>query len=58
MDNIMLVTMEDRTTTVNSFALGGVSRSADTLVVNESPVLRVIICTEKPLHRKFTKRYR
>ncbi len=50
---------ERRTTTGNStFAIGGVSCSADSFVVPESSVLRINICAEKPAHRKSAKRYR
>ena len=45
------------TTPANStFAIGGVSCSADSLVVAESFVLRINICGEKPAHRKSAKR--
>jgi hypothetical protein len=48
-----------RTPAANStFAIGGVSCSADSLVVAESFVLRINICGEKPAHRKSAKRYR
>ena len=48
-----------RTTTHNStFAIGGVTCSADSFVVNGSVVLRMNICTDKPAHRKSAKRYR
>ena len=48
-----------KTTTANStFAIGGVSCSADSFVVAESSVLRINICAEKPAHRKSAKRYR
>ena len=44
--------------TANStFAIGGVSCSADSLVVTESSVLRINICVENPAHRKSAKRY-
>jgi|GEM_PF-631749 hypothetical protein len=41
----------------STFAIGGVSCSADSLVVAESFVLRINICAEKPAHRKSAKRY-
>ena len=45
-------------TTANStFAIGGVSCSADSFVVAETSVLRTNICAEKPAHRKSAKRY-
>jgi hypothetical protein len=36
----------------STFAIGGVSFSADSLVVAESSVLRINICGDKPAHRK------
>ena len=41
----------------STFAIGGVSCSADSLVVAESFVLRINICGKKPAHRKSAKRY-
>ena len=41
----------------STFAIGGVSCSADSLVVAESSVLRMNICAEKPAHRKSANRY-
>ena len=41
----------------STFAIGGVSCSADSFVVAESLVLRMNICGEKPAHRKSAKRY-
>jgi hypothetical protein len=50
--------MTERKATHNStFAIGGVSCSADSLVLIESSVLRTNICAEKPAHRKSAKRY-
>ncbi len=44
---------DDRTPAGNStFAIGGVSCSADSFVVAESSVLRTGICGEKHAHRK------
>ena len=44
--------------TANStFAIGGVSCSADSFVVKESAVPRMNIYAEKPAHRKSAKRY-
>lgn len=40
----------------STFAIGGVSCSADSFVVTESSVLRINICGEKPAHRKSAKR--
>jgi len=36
----------------STFAIGGVSCSADSFVVAESFVLRINICGKKPAHRK------
>jgi hypothetical protein len=41
----------------STFAIGGVSCSADSFVVAESFVFRINICAEKPAHRKSAKRY-
>lgn len=47
-----------RTNTVNStFAIGGVSCSADSFVVAESFVLRINISGKNPAHRKSANRY-
>jgi hypothetical protein len=46
-----------KTTANSTFAIGGVSFSADTLVVAESFVLRINICAENPAHRKSAKRW-
>ncbi len=49
--------MTDRSSAANStFAIGGVSCSADSFVVGESFVLRINICAEKPAHRKSANR--
>ncbi|MBS1652120.1 MAG: hypothetical protein JSU07_08940 [Bacteroidetes bacterium] len=40
----------------STFAIGGVSRSADSLVVVENFVLRINISGKKPAHRKSAKR--
>ena len=51
-------TWTEKTAAGNStFAIGGVSCSADSFVVTESAVLRMNICGEKPAHRKSAKRY-
>ena len=42
----------------STFAIGGVSCSADSFVVAESSVLRINICGKKPAHRKSAKRYK
>ncbi|MBK6544381.1 MAG: hypothetical protein IPG12_03775 [Saprospiraceae bacterium] len=41
----------------STFAIGGVSCSADSLVVAESSVLRIKFSGKKPAHRKSAKRY-
>jgi len=40
----------------STFAIGGVSCSADTFVVNQGLVLRINICGENPAHRKSANR--
>ena len=40
----------------STFAIGGVSYSADSFVVTENLVLRQNICGEKPAHRKSANR--
>ena len=51
-------TTENEARTTNStFAIGGVSCSADSFVVAESFVLRINICGKKPAHRKSANRY-
>lgn len=49
------LTMDRRATHNSTFAIGGVSCSADCFVVAESFVLRIYICAEKPAHRKSAK---
>ncbi len=39
----------------STFAIGGVSFSADSFGVTENSVLRMNICAEKPAHRKSAK---
>ena len=48
---------EIRAAANSTFAIGGVSCSADSLVVVDNFVLRINICAEKPAHRKSAKRY-
>jgi hypothetical protein len=49
---------QERKTGHNStFAIGGVSCSADSFVVAESSALRINICGKNPVHRKSAKRY-
>ena len=40
----------------STFAIGGVSYSADSVVVAESSVLRTNFCAEKPAHRQSENR--
>ncbi len=40
----------------STFAIGGVSCSADSSVVAESSVFRINICAENPAHRKSANR--
>ncbi len=40
----------------STFAIGGVLYSADSFVVEESFVLRIHICAEKPAHHKSANR--
>jgi len=41
----------------STFAIGGVSCSADSFVITKSLYLRINICAEKPAHRKSAKRW-
>ncbi len=51
------MTRQTRRATANStFAIGGVSCSADSLVVAESFVLRIKFSGKNPAHRKSAKR--
>jgi len=56
-ENVETTTDERRAAANSTFAIGGVSCSADSFVVAESFVLRINICAEKPAHRKSAKRY-
>ncbi len=47
---------ERRAATNSTFAIGGVSCSADSFVVAESSVLRINICGKNPAHRKSANR--
>ena len=49
--------MRRKTTGNSTFAIGGVSCSADSFVVAESFVLRINISGKKPTHRKSANRY-
>ena len=49
---------ERRASANSTFAIGGVSCSADSFVVAESSVLRINICAKNPAHRKSAKRYK
>ena len=54
----MTTAYSDKMPTANStFAIGGISSFADSLVVAESFVLRINISGKKPAHRKSAKRY-
>ena len=48
---------ERRASANSTFAIGGVSCSADSLVVAESFVLRIKISDKNPAHRKSANRY-
>jgi hypothetical protein len=47
----LLEHLENKNTPNNTFAIGGVSYSLDSLAVVESFVLQINICAEKPVHR-------
>ncbi|MCZ2130304.1 MAG: hypothetical protein LC109_08555 [Bacteroidia bacterium] len=51
-----MTTEKEQRTANSTFAIGGVSFSADSFVVIESSVLRINICAEKPAHRKSANR--
>jgi len=54
----MQIQIDERKAAHNStFAIGGVSCSADSFEVAKSSVLRINFCGEKPAHRKSAKRY-
>jgi hypothetical protein len=46
----------ERAAAKSTFAIGGVSCSADGFMVAESFVLRINICAAKPAHRKSANR--
>ena len=48
---------ESRASANSTFAIGGVSRSADSYVVAESLVLRIKFSGKNPAHRKSAERY-
>jgi hypothetical protein len=51
-------TAQKKARTANrTFAIGGVSYSADSFVVAESSILRINICADKPAHRKSANHY-
>ena len=52
------MTTDSRAAANSTFAIGGVSCSADSFVVADSLVLRMNICGAKSAHRKSAKRYR
>ena len=49
--------MENSTVINSTFAIGGVSCSADSFVVAESFVLRIKFSGKNPAHRKSAERY-
>jgi hypothetical protein len=51
-----LTMLESKTGYNSTFAIGGVSCSADTFVVAESFVLRIKFSGKNPAHRKSAKR--
>jgi len=51
------MTAERKTAYNSTFAIGGVSCSADSLAVAESFELRINISGKNPAHRKSAKRY-
>ena len=53
----LMVDRKESRTANSTFAIGGVSFSADSFVVAESFVLRINICGKNPAHRKSAKRY-
>jgi hypothetical protein len=55
--NDKILTADRKAADNSTFAIGGVSCSADSFVVKESSVLRINICGKNPAHRKSAKRY-
>ncbi len=53
----MTIDKREKRTHNSAFAIGGVSCSADTFVVNQSLVLRINICGENRHLRQARKRY-
>ncbi len=53
---MVLMDIRRKTTGNSTFAIGGVSCSADSLVVAESLVLRIKFSGKNPAHRKSAKR--
>jgi hypothetical protein len=51
------MTRKEAHTPNSTFAIGGVSFSADSLVVAESSVLRIKFSGKKPAHRKSANRW-
>ncbi len=49
--------IKEQRTANSTFAIGGVSCSADSFVAAESFVLRINISGKNPAHRKSSKRY-
>ena len=56
MGNMDRMINENKTAGNSTFAIGGVSCSADSLVVAESFVLRIKFSGKNPAHRKSAKR--
>ena len=56
LDRIFYNELKEKPGHNSTFAIGGVSCSADSFVVAESSVLRISICGKKPAHRKSAKR--
>ena len=50
------MTTERKPTANSTFAIGGVSCSAESFIFTESFVLRMKICGKKPAHRKCANR--
>lgn len=56
--NLQIIGQTEARTANSTFAIGGVSFSADSLVVAESLVLRIKFSGKNPAHRKSANRYR
>ncbi len=51
------MTIKEKAAANSTFAIGGVSGSADSSVVAKSSVLRINISGKKPAHRKSANRF-